>query len=58
MTNLHPTSYLMEKTETTSPKVRNETREPTLPTPIHHCPGTPRQSSKLRREDKIIQLGK
>jgi hypothetical protein len=30
ITTLQPTSYLMEKTETISPKIRNETRVPTL----------------------------
>jgi hypothetical protein len=37
------------KTETIFPKVRNETRVPTLPTPIQHSPGNPINSSRARR---------
>jgi hypothetical protein len=41
------------KTETISPKVRNETRILTLPTPTQHSLGIP--SNKARRR---IQIGK
>jgi hypothetical protein len=34
-----------EKTETIYPKIRNETRVPTIPTPIQHSPGIPTQSN-------------
>jgi hypothetical protein len=34
-----------EKTETISPKIRNETRMPTIPTAIQHSPGIPSQSN-------------
>jgi hypothetical protein len=40
------------KTETISPKVRNETRVPTLPTSIQHSSGIPTQSNKARRRNK------
>jgi hypothetical protein len=36
------------KTETISPKIRNETRVPTISTTIHHSPGIPSQSNKAR----------
>jgi hypothetical protein len=36
----------MEKTETISPKSRNETRVPTIPTPIQHSPG--RQEEEIK----------
>jgi hypothetical protein len=42
----------MEKTETISPEVRNETRMPTLSTPIQHVPEIPSQSNKARRRNK------
>jgi hypothetical protein len=32
--------------------VRNEPMMPTLPTPIQHSPGIPRQSNKARRRNK------
>jgi hypothetical protein len=35
-----------EKTETTYPKVRNETRVPTFPSPVQHILGIPSQSNK------------
>jgi hypothetical protein len=34
-----------EKTETISPKIRNETRMPTIPTPIQHSTGISSQSN-------------
>jgi hypothetical protein len=34
------------------PEVRNETRVPTLPTPIQHSPGFLSQSNKARRRNK------
>jgi hypothetical protein len=37
-----------EKTETISCKVRNETRMPTLHTPIQHSLGIPSQSNKAQ----------
>jgi hypothetical protein len=40
------------KTETISHKVRNETRMPTIPTPIQHSPGIPSQRNKARRRNK------
>jgi hypothetical protein len=45
------------KTETISPKVRNEARVLTLPIPTQHSPGIPSKSSKARRH-KRIQIGK
>jgi hypothetical protein len=42
----------MGKTETISPKVRNKTRMPTLPTPMQHNPGISSQSNKARRRNK------
>jgi hypothetical protein len=42
---LQPISYLMEKTETISPKIRNETRVPIIPTPIQHSTGILSQSN-------------
>jgi hypothetical protein len=47
------TYSLWGKTETISPKVRNETRMPTLPTPIQHGPGIPSQSNKEEEEEEI-----
>jgi hypothetical protein len=41
-----------EKTETIPPKPRNETRVPTLLTPIQHSPETPSRSNKARRRHK------
>jgi hypothetical protein len=32
-----------------SPKIRNETRVPTLPTLIQHCPGIPSQSKYKKK---------
>jgi hypothetical protein len=46
------------KTETTSPKIRNETKVSTLPTPIQHSPGISSQSIKARRSNKRTQIGK
>jgi hypothetical protein len=40
------------ETETISPKVRKETRIPTLLTPIQYSPGIPSQSKKTRRRNK------
>jgi hypothetical protein len=42
----------MRKTETISPKIRKETRVPTLLTLILHSPGIPNQRSKARRRKK------
>jgi hypothetical protein len=47
-----------EKTETISPKLRNETRIPTFSTPIKHSLGIPSQSNKARRRNKRIQISK
>jgi hypothetical protein len=33
------------KNETISPKIRNETRVPTIPTPVQHNTGIPSQSN-------------
>jgi hypothetical protein len=41
-----------EKTESTSPKIRNESRVTTIPTPVQHSPGIPSQSKKARRRNK------
>jgi hypothetical protein len=38
--------------QTIFPEVRNETRMPTLPTPIQHNPVIPSQSNKARRRNK------
>jgi hypothetical protein len=46
----------MEKT--ISPNIRNETRVPTLRTPIQHSPGIPSQSIRQEEEIKRIQIGK
>jgi hypothetical protein len=43
------------KTETTSPKIRNKTRMPTVPTPIQNGPGIPSQSNKARKRNKRNQ---
>jgi hypothetical protein len=40
------------KTGTISPKVRNEIRISTIPTPIQHSPRIPSQSNKARRKNK------
>jgi hypothetical protein len=48
----------MQKNETISLKIRNETRVPTLPTPIQHCPVILTQSNKARRRNKGIQIAK
>jgi hypothetical protein len=40
------------KTANISPKVRNEKRMPTLPTPIQHSPEIPSQSNKARRNKR------
>jgi hypothetical protein len=42
----------MEKTETISPKIRDKTKVPILPTPIQHIPGILSQSNKARRSNK------
>jgi hypothetical protein len=39
-----------EKLKPFSPKLRNKTRMPTLPTPIQHSTGIPSQSNKARRK--------
>jgi hypothetical protein len=41
-----------EKTETISPKIRNDARVPILPTLIQHSPGILSQSNKARRRNK------
>jgi hypothetical protein len=41
-----------EKLKTFSPKFRNKTRVPTLPTPIQQSPVIPSQSNKARRINK------
>jgi hypothetical protein len=45
-----------KKPETISPKIRNETRVPTIPTLIQHSAGIPSQSNKARRRIKGIQI--
>jgi hypothetical protein len=52
MTNLEPASYVMGKTETILPKLRNKIRMPTLPTLIQHRPGIPSQNKARRRNKK------
>jgi hypothetical protein len=47
-----PTANIVLNGEKLSPKVRNKTRMPTLPTPIQHSPGIPSQSNKTRRRNK------
>jgi hypothetical protein len=42
----------MEKTETIPPKIRNETRVPTLPSPIQHHLGILSHSNKTGRRNK------
>jgi hypothetical protein len=46
MTNLYPTSYLIEKTETICSKIRNESGISTLPTLIQYSAGIPSQRNK------------
>jgi hypothetical protein len=41
----------MGKTETISAKVRNETRMPTLSTPIQHSLGIPSQNNKQKEKN-------
>jgi hypothetical protein len=41
-----------EKLKPFSPKIRNETRVPTIPTPIQHSTGIPSQSKYSRRRNK------
>jgi hypothetical protein len=61
--HMYKTSYIAniilsgEKKETIFLKIRNETRMPTLSTPIQHSPGIPSQSNKARRRNKGIQIG-
>jgi hypothetical protein len=52
MINLKPTSYLMGKTETIATKVRNDTRVPTLSTPIPCGLAIPTQGNKAGRRNK------
>jgi hypothetical protein len=47
-----------KKTETISPKIKNETRVPTIPTPIQHSPGIPAREIRQEEEIKGIQIGK
>jgi hypothetical protein len=42
-----------EKLKTIPPKLRNETRVPTLPTRFPHSRGIPNQSNKVRRRNKM-----
>jgi hypothetical protein len=46
------------KTETISPKVRNETRMPTLTTSIKHSPEFLARSIRQKEEMKLIKIGK
>jgi hypothetical protein len=48
----------MGKTETISPKIRNEERVPTLPTPIHRSPGILTRAIRQEERLKGIQIGK
>jgi hypothetical protein len=43
----------MGKTETISPKVRNESMMLTPPTLMQHSPGIPNESNKARRRNKM-----
>jgi hypothetical protein len=58
MTNPQPTSYLMVDTETISPKIRNKTRVPTIPTPIQHSTGILATAIRQEEEIKEIQICK
>jgi hypothetical protein len=42
----------LKLSETISPKIKIETRVPTIPTPIQHSAGIPGQSSKARTRNK------
>jgi hypothetical protein len=58
MTSLQPTSYLMEKTETISPKIRNETEFPVSPLLFNIV--LEFQARAIRQEEEIKgrQIGK
>ena len=47
-----------KKIESISPKVRNETRAPTLTTSIQHSLGSFSHSNQGRKEVKRIKIGK
>jgi hypothetical protein len=47
-----------DKLKPISPKMRNEAREPTFPTPIQYSPGIPSQSNRQKEKIKGIQIGK
>jgi hypothetical protein len=53
-----PNIILMIKIETISPKIRNETRVPTIPTSIQHSTGIPSRAIRQEEEIKGIQIGK
>jgi hypothetical protein len=48
MTNLHPTSYFIRKTETISPKVRNKKRKLNFFTLIEYSLRTIRQEEEIK----------
>jgi hypothetical protein len=58
MTNLYPTSYLMGKTETISPKVRNMTRMPISPLLFNRVLEFLARAIRKEEEIKGIQIGK
>jgi hypothetical protein len=58
MTNLYPTSYLMGKTETISPKVRNMTRMPISPLLFNRVLEFRARAIRKEEEIKGIQIGK
>ena len=51
-------SYSMVKTESFSSEIRKKTRMPILATFIQPGIGSPSHSSKIRKRDKDIQIGK
>jgi hypothetical protein len=54
MTNVQSTSYSMVKKLKLSPKIRNETRVPTIPTPIQHS--TEFLTRTIRQEEEIKDI--
>ena len=54
MINLQQTLFLMVKTESIPPKIRNKTRVSTSTTIIQHSSGSPRYSNQ-RRKNKYIK---
>jgi hypothetical protein len=58
MTNLQPTSYLMVKIETISPKIKDETRVPTIPLLFNIVLEFLARAIRQEEEIKGIQIGK